>query len=1011
VTVTEVLGGLGSWQLVLVDGTPRSITDQIDYFGHIVIVPGQIDVEATGQGLLTAARYVGVLRAKGKGDARQMAGSGMLFWLGDEDDKGAVFETEVDLVSKTLLQAVTAVKPASVALGTVYPQTDPAARYDGKHVFQSPRKALEAIADAFGAEIRVNGDGTLDVGTQAQLYATAPRQDGQATPIITRAPGSDIDLLGVPGAPAVEEGAYDFTTDVVLVGQTIGSADEPSQQFAVGRKTATSVPYVDIFGHPVKFTRVISESGETVGSVDARATLQLNRFNRLSRALALHAGEYEATGDFAVGDLAYVYDPDTGITDYARELIHAGERIWPDVIRVSGMTWPVTRGHTVAYRTGAGVWLDLTPYVTWETSGTDIVVGDLPKSLTRPSDPLQDRVDAARGVPSTKQPKTPTGLALSTTSSPNAKGWDSAVITASWNPVTQYVDNSNVALDHYELQYRPQFRSPLWTASFVTTSLAADLPVTAALGYDVQVRAVSTGGIPSDWSSPVSIISAADSTGPATPSDPVVTPYLGLLRIYWNGLSAVGGPMPADFNRVDVHVGTSSGFTPSAATLVSSLSAAGYAHTQAPYGSARFVRFIAYDHNGNPSAASATASGTAVQANDGDIAALSVGKLTAGTISADVVMAGRFATALTGARREVNAVGFQAFDASNNLLVNLDGVNNLLTGIFQTALPGSRRIVAGAAGAAGEIDFYAPDGTLAYIHAYTESTGVEAMQMGIPKAGGDGFWNKIHFNSDEWMNLHANKLDFNYLTGGFFIVRQLSARSGGTVTPRILADSNNVSLRGPDGTTCVLVDSNSNVTLSSTSSTTFSPNNNVPTRGAIQFLGGGTGGAANSAYILFQTSQVSGGGVFLGGLVYNANTDGSQFGLAACNSDNSAYIPMKASAFNVLSDRAAKEEIADVDSGFLAEIAAMQPRKYRRKHTSPRHRLEKLPDGTWVDNGPDADYVPPVMPEEIGFLAQEMPVRFVSDDPLGKTLDLYQLVVAAIGGLQELAAIVERGKP
>src|SRR3712207_8485136 len=66
-----------------------------------------------------------------------------------------------------------------------------------------------------------------------------------------------------------------------------------------------------------------------------------------------------------------------------------------DLVRVSGVTWPVAEGHTVAFRTGTGTWLDLMPFVTWETGTNEVTVGDLPKSLTNPSDRKSTRLNSS----------------------------------------------------------------------------------------------------------------------------------------------------------------------------------------------------------------------------------------------------------------------------------------------------------------------------------------------------------------------------------------------------------------------------------------------------------------------------------------------------------------------------------------------------------------------------------------------------------------------------------------
>jgi hypothetical protein len=72
--------------------------------------------------------------------------------------------------------------------------------------------------------------------------------------------------------------------------------------------------------------------------------------------------------------------------------------------------------------------------------------------------------------------------------------------------------------------------------------------------------------------------------------------------------------------------------------------------------------------------------------------------------------------------------------------VDLNRVSKLITGTLQSALPG-RRMVFGAAGSTGAIDFYAPDGTKSQIRAWTEAGGVEAIQFGIPVTA-DNLWNR-----------------------------------------------------------------------------------------------------------------------------------------------------------------------------------------------------------------------------------------------------------------------------
>ena len=86
-SVNEILEAVGNWDLDLKPTIPRAIYEQtLGYFGHIAIVPGRVDPKQLGDNMLSAARYVGVMRRKSSGDTFSIGGGGMVLWLGDEDD-------------------------------------------------------------------------------------------------------------------------------------------------------------------------------------------------------------------------------------------------------------------------------------------------------------------------------------------------------------------------------------------------------------------------------------------------------------------------------------------------------------------------------------------------------------------------------------------------------------------------------------------------------------------------------------------------------------------------------------------------------------------------------------------------------------------------------------------------------------------------------------------------------------------------------------------------------------
>jgi hypothetical protein len=1035
-SVTEVLQSLGSWSVQLRDDVPDEILKKLGYFGHIVIHRGDVDPEQTaGATLLSKARYVGVLIDKDQ-RGRQLSGDSLVRWLGDEDKKGAWLSSKVALTNGSLTAWLTALLPASIGLGSIY---DPGGSFTSSYQYVTRREAIESVCDAFNVQFRINGNATLDAGTQAQLYSVVPD-----TIIAAKASlGADLDLTSLGGQFDVGQTVRDYSTDVFLLGTT-----QDNGTVVNATATAPTFPYSDLRGNPVRVIRPISESGETAGTATARAQLQLNRFNRLVTSVKVTAADYEWRGSFVVGDNAYAYDLDNGIYDTSKEVVFRGEIIHPTVIQITGHTWQITDAFTVLFRTQTGEFIDLTRYVDFDSGSDEITIGDVPKSLTSSGNPVLDRSQSA---PDASIPNPPTALGLVTSSTISSKGENIASVTASWTAPTQNTDGSVITdLSHYLVQWRPQFRAPQWNGVLATTTTIEIPNLTVGLIYDVEVATVDLAGHISAFTSVSSITAAPDTTGPNPPADPVVGSYLGQLRIEYAGTDNLGQPMPSDANRVDVHVSATSGFTPDVSNRVSSLTpfAKGVAYADAPYGATRYVKLVAYDHNRNPSTPSGQVSGSTVRVADGDIQTLSVGKLIAGTMSADVVMAGRFATALTGARREINAVGFQGWDASNNLTISLDGVNNLLTGVFQTALSG-RRITLGAGGNVGEIDFAAPDGTKTFMRAWTEPGGVEAIQFGVAGTGGDvslpnNLWNRINYNNDSggYANYRANKHEFmfgdsngvlNDADGGFFHVYQVPTTAGTGGIERFMLDSTGGSMRhrGSAGT-LLLESSDSHFVVWGTAGTSqprlemsasdgylihgsnladsyqeYQANgqalfNMASTNGSVLIKPNGSNDPSISPLIQLATENGA-------SLSWRTLFDGTNQWLEAVVFTQASYAAVRGASFTSVSDASTKTDIADTRVDALAELRATRIVDFRRKPLPKMRRVKKEIDGRQIDvDEIDDSYTSPTMPIELGVTAQESPasiVRPMANGLLG--IDLTAQGALNMRAIQQLADLYD----
>lgn len=366
----------GSWSLRLRPDAPRTITDKIGYFGHVAITTGRVQAALVGDGLLRAARYVGPVLGVTRADRTQpltISGPGMAFWLGDQDDKGSVFETAVSLSAASFNAAINALLPSSgaVTAGTI--STSVPGTLTQSYQWVSPRTAIASVCQLMGgtgtsaAEWRVNGDATLDAGLVSELFTTTP-----VTAITRRRAGADTTVRAMHGTLQNAADAIDYTTrSVVLAGST------PT----AGSANASSVPYKDLHGNTVKLTRVTKQPNTAAANATTAATAVLNLYNTTRNALSLTSDEYDIKGVLKVGDYVYVYDPDSGLVDLTQEIHLRGEVINPLLLRCVELDWPILPGYGAAYRDINGNWYDLTDYLVPESGPSTVVVGNTPRAL------------------------------------------------------------------------------------------------------------------------------------------------------------------------------------------------------------------------------------------------------------------------------------------------------------------------------------------------------------------------------------------------------------------------------------------------------------------------------------------------------------------------------------------------------------------------------------------------------------------------------------------------------
>lgn len=337
------------------------------------------------------------------------------------------------------------------------------------------------------------------------------------------------------------------------------------------------------------------------------------------------------------------------------------------------------------------------------------------------------------------------------------------------------------------------------------------------------------------------------------------------------------------------------------------------------------------------------------------ISGMTAGKLTNGTVSADVTIAGRFATALTGARVELNALGLQKWDTAGNLMVSVTGTTNLITGTYQTALTG-RRVEVGASGNVGRVTFYSATTTSGVLESYTDpATSIEAIRQVVPIASSWPGWNGFQAQSNE--NAHLSSANVTVTFGG--------ATSAGTFRVSYAAD-NGTATSQPTRDDRLLIDDTTHRMFVGA----------VATEGSIDIVRHGVADTRNRSPRIQLRAE---GGTQASNLKYVIEGDGTLPRIEVTNTADTGYGAIWASAFTVSSSGRGKDRIADLSGSALDRVRAMRPRTYRRiaKDTDPG-------------------------PVEIGLIAEESPAEVVVGD--FEAVNLYALAVLNTGAIQEVDA-------
>ena len=375
-TVTERLMGIGGFSLKLREDTSRDIMRRLDVrvsgFSNIVITPSRITAPLS-DGILTAARYTGVLRAQ-RGDFGIM-GCSASFYLGDENGIGTFFTTPVSVGSPgNFTSWASALIPGSgLTVGTV------STGFSG-HVFSYDDMSLkEVLADVnsrFRTEWRVNPDFTIDMGRRADLFRITPRV------VISRNVGRELGVFGVTGELGIDRSVEDLVRQVLYY-----SGSGPTLTIANGGVADADFPYRSPDGGGLRRNKQVTAGTVASGSETDFADAEFEKVRYVHQEFTVTSDDYSISGVIEVGDNVWLDDPARGIQD-TTQVVPGRPDLKPEVIRCVGLTWAVRRGMGVYLRRWVKVsgvwtleWTDLSDYIEFEDSRTEVEVGAKPRPI------------------------------------------------------------------------------------------------------------------------------------------------------------------------------------------------------------------------------------------------------------------------------------------------------------------------------------------------------------------------------------------------------------------------------------------------------------------------------------------------------------------------------------------------------------------------------------------------------------------------------------------------------
>lgn len=321
--ITESPGSVGQFSITFAETLPRSLRRILaNQWCHVYVLATRLRPTPDLATLRALSRYTGVVLSNPTPWTAEGAGLG--YWLGDSNPGANTFYGSGVTEAKSLSAWATALQ-ANLAVGNVESIGSPAT---SSHTFDRavPADALDEVCRVYGAEWRVNHDGTLDVGTVDYLYGSTPNL------VITRDGGHDLRWRSMQATTlSSERDGTDYATGVVV---------ERNGGWTSAQVSTVYNRWEGVTGHR---RRRLSANVDSA-SAAAWAATEAARWSTFRYVREVTTTRRFPTRAAAPGSRVYVYDPRQGLVDMANEVTYRGTTIHPLELRVAEVVWPVPLG-------------------------------------------------------------------------------------------------------------------------------------------------------------------------------------------------------------------------------------------------------------------------------------------------------------------------------------------------------------------------------------------------------------------------------------------------------------------------------------------------------------------------------------------------------------------------------------------------------------------------------------------------------------------------------------------